>query len=90
MKVDEFKDQLQILKNTNESNKKTIFNMTNSILTIKKPLNKLITSSELQSQLKEMKNLKNLQEGLRQQYLWEQEIQKFQRENPNASLPWDF
>ena len=90
MKVDEFKDQLQILKNTNESNKKTIFNMSNSILTMKKLFNKLITSSELPSYQKEMKNLKNVQERLRQQYLREQESQKFYRENPNAPLPWNF
>ena len=47
MKVDEFKDQLQILKNTNESNKKTIFNMSNSILTSKKLFNKILSSQEL-------------------------------------------
>jgi hypothetical protein len=64
--------------------------MSNSILTMKKLFNKLITSSELPSYQKEMKNLKNVQERLRQEYLREQESQKFYRENLNAALPWDF
>ena len=63
MKVDEFKDQLQILKNTNESNKKTIFNMSNSKLTIKKLLNKIITNQELPSYLKELKTQKFFREN---------------------------
>ena len=86
MKVDEFKDQLQILKNTNESNKKTIFNMSNSIVTMKKLFNKLMTSGELPYYLEEIKNPKNVQERLRQEYLREKQIQKYQRENPNATL----
>ena len=53
MKVDEFKDQLQILKNTNESNKKTIFKMSKSILTMKKLFDKILNSKELPSYLEE-------------------------------------